>query len=274
MSGAIPFAGSGYRMEIYGRDGTLVASGEDSPQLSEVVLHGAKGNEALAPMPVPQRFTFTAPDTPAGEAGNVGQMYTLFAKSIRDGAIRDRAIGAAPISRISRPRSNCTAWSTRSNRRRMTAARCGSINKTALPQRTRGLAGDAMAKGKPEMSEDGERFDVVYLLVSGTTTAARCPELLRGLVELGFATVIAIPTPNAARVVAAREPRGYRGGAGRRILFRSGDPAAAAARGGAVRAVQLQLAEQAGARHRRQFCRCRSPPRRSGGKRRSSSARR
>src|SRR5437899_12809405 len=28
---AIPFAGSGYRMEIYGRDGTLVASGEDSP---------------------------------------------------------------------------------------------------------------------------------------------------------------------------------------------------------------------------------------------------
>ena len=52
---------------------------------------------------------------------------------------------------------------------------------------------------------DGERFDVVYLLVSGTTTAARCPELLRGLVELGFATVIAIPTPNAARVVAARD---------------------------------------------------------------------
>src|SRR5258707_13936909 len=62
-----------------------------------------------------------------------------------------------------------------------------------------------MAKGKPEMSEDGERFDVVYLLVSGTTTAARCPELLRGLVELGFATVIAIPTPNASRVIAARD---------------------------------------------------------------------
>src|SRR5258706_14311095 len=52
---------------------------------------------------------------------------------------------------------------------------------------------------------DGERFDVVYLLVSGTTTAARCPELLRGLVGLGFATVIALPTPNASRVVALRE---------------------------------------------------------------------
>jgi phosphopantothenoylcysteine synthetase/decarboxylase len=52
---------------------------------------------------------------------------------------------------------------------------------------------------------DGERFDVAYLMVSGTTTAARCPELLRGLVGLGFATVIAIPTPNAARVIAARD---------------------------------------------------------------------
>ena len=66
--GAIPFAGSGYRMEIYGRDGTLVATGEDSPQLSEVSLHGAKGGNTLAPMPVPQRFTFAAPGTPSGEA--------------------------------------------------------------------------------------------------------------------------------------------------------------------------------------------------------------
>src|SRR5437763_16940107 len=50
-----------------------------------------------------------------------------------------------------------------------------------------------------------ERFEIVYLILSGTTTAARCPDILRGLVGLGFATVIALPTPNAARVVAARE---------------------------------------------------------------------
>src|SRR6266700_3236412 len=50
-----------------------------------------------------------------------------------------------------------------------------------------------------------ERFDVTYLVLSGTTTAARCPELLRGLVGLGFSTVIAIPTPNAARVIAPRD---------------------------------------------------------------------
>jgi phosphopantothenoylcysteine synthetase/decarboxylase len=51
----------------------------------------------------------------------------------------------------------------------------------------------------------GERFSVAYLVLSGTTTAARGPDLLRGLVQLGFATVIAIPTPNAARVIAPRE---------------------------------------------------------------------
>jgi phosphopantothenoylcysteine synthetase/decarboxylase len=51
----------------------------------------------------------------------------------------------------------------------------------------------------------GERFDVVYLVLSGTTTAARCPEILRGLIGLGFATVIALPTPNASRTIAPRD---------------------------------------------------------------------
>src|SRR6516165_7178852 len=52
---------------------------------------------------------------------------------------------------------------------------------------------------------DCETFDVAYLVLSGTSTAARCPEILRGLVGLGFSTIIALPTPNAARVVAPRE---------------------------------------------------------------------
>ena len=63
------------------------------------------------------------------------------------------------------------------------------------------------------MSPGAEEFDVAYLVLSGTTTAARCPELLRGLVGLGFSTVIAIPTPNALRVIAPRDSqtlRGYR----------------------------------------------------------------
>ena len=56
-----------------------------------------------------------------------------------------------------------------------------------------------------DIAASGEGFDVTYLVLSGTTTAARCPELLHGLVGLGFATVIAIPTPNASRVIAPRD---------------------------------------------------------------------
>jgi predicted dehydrogenase len=86
--GAIPFAGSGFRMEIYGREGTLVATGEDSPQLGRVLLHGAQRGNTLAPMPVPDRLTLAAPGTPTGEADNVGQMYALFAQAVRGGNSR------------------------------------------------------------------------------------------------------------------------------------------------------------------------------------------
>jgi len=58
---------------------------------------------------------------------------------------------------------------------------------------------------KPSSATGGENFDVAYLVLSGTTTAARCPEILRELVGLGFSTVIALPTPNASRVIAPRD---------------------------------------------------------------------
>jgi predicted dehydrogenase len=92
---AVPFAGSGYRMEIYGRDGTLVVSGEDSPQLGRVVLHGARRGNEVAPMPIPERFTLAAAGTPSGEAVNVGQMYTLFARAIRGGESRQPTFDTA-----------------------------------------------------------------------------------------------------------------------------------------------------------------------------------
>src|SRR3954468_18228989 len=52
---------------------------------------------------------------------------------------------------------------------------------------------------------ENESFEVAYLIVSGTTTAARGPEILRALVGLGFKTVIAILTTNAARTISGRE---------------------------------------------------------------------
>ena len=93
--GAIPYAGSGYRMEIYGRDGTLIVNGEDSPQLNEVKLFGAQKGDTLAPIAVPERFTIASPATPGGEAANVGQMYALFARAIRDGKGEQPDFGTA-----------------------------------------------------------------------------------------------------------------------------------------------------------------------------------
>ncbi len=52
---------------------------------------------------------------------------------------------------------------------------------------------------------DAARFELVYLVLSGTSTAARGPEILAALIALGVRSVIAIPTPNAARTVAPRE---------------------------------------------------------------------
>jgi len=60
-------------------------SGEDSPQLGTVVLHGAQRDNKLSPIPVPERLIVTARSTPPAEATNVGQMYTLFAQAIRAG---------------------------------------------------------------------------------------------------------------------------------------------------------------------------------------------
>jgi phosphopantothenoylcysteine synthetase/decarboxylase len=61
-----------------------------------------------------------------------------------------------------------------------------------------------MLRGSGVTGSD-ERFEVAYLVLSGTTTAARCPELLRGLIGLGFVSVMALPTPNASRTLAPRE---------------------------------------------------------------------
>ncbi len=82
--GSIPFAGSGYRMEIYGSGGTLVIGGEDSLQMSDAFLHGARGGNALTPMPVPERFAATR-GLPTVEAVNVDRMYAEFARAIRTG---------------------------------------------------------------------------------------------------------------------------------------------------------------------------------------------
>jgi predicted dehydrogenase len=86
---AAPWAGSGFRMEVYGREGTLVATGKVSSQRGETLrLQGVRGGHTLSDLEVPERFVYVPADFPRGDPFNVGQMYALFAEAIRTGQSR------------------------------------------------------------------------------------------------------------------------------------------------------------------------------------------
>jgi predicted dehydrogenase len=84
---SIPWAGSNYRMEIYGREGTLVATSDESPQLGDVHLQGATANGSLEELDVPSQYVYVPEKMPQGSPYNVGQLYALFAKAIRTGDV-------------------------------------------------------------------------------------------------------------------------------------------------------------------------------------------
>ncbi len=82
--GSTAWAGSGYRMEIYGEEGTLVAVSVDSPQLQQVTIRGARGGSNDLQDLTPAEELHLAPEIPGGAAYNVGQLYSQFAASIRE----------------------------------------------------------------------------------------------------------------------------------------------------------------------------------------------
>ncbi len=81
--GSIPWAGSGYTMEVYGRSGTLVATSEDSPQLGIVRLQGAQNGDTLEDVEIPARHTNVLEGMPQGAPYNVGQLYYMFGQAIQ-----------------------------------------------------------------------------------------------------------------------------------------------------------------------------------------------
>ena len=86
---AVPWASGGFRMEIYGREGTLVTTGSVSSQRGEMLrVQGAQGSHELRDLTIPERFLYVPADFPPGDPFNVGQMYALFAEAIRTGQSR------------------------------------------------------------------------------------------------------------------------------------------------------------------------------------------
>jgi predicted dehydrogenase len=95
---AAPWAGSGFRMEIYGTEGTLIATGDVSSQRGQTLrLQAAKGGHELTDLQFPEKFAFVPADFPRGDPYNVGQMYALFSEAVRTGQNRlptfDTAVG-------------------------------------------------------------------------------------------------------------------------------------------------------------------------------------
>jgi predicted dehydrogenase len=87
--GVHPYHGSGHRLEIYGREGTLsmIGGGEGGQELRRKIMGGHKDDKALQELPVPERFKWV-PEAVRnnGPAYDVGQMWVKFAEAIRAGS--------------------------------------------------------------------------------------------------------------------------------------------------------------------------------------------
>ena len=87
--GVNPYHGSGYRLEIYGKDGTLmmVGGGEAGQETQRKILGGHKDDKTLQELPVPDRFKWVPDEVRGlGAAYDVGQMWVKFAEAIRNGS--------------------------------------------------------------------------------------------------------------------------------------------------------------------------------------------
>src|SRR5690606_16998853 len=86
--GINPYHGSGFRLEIYGKEGTLVlvGGGEAGQEAQRRILGGRKDDAELKEMPVPDRFKWVPEAVRQSGAGyDVGQMWVKFAEAIRSG---------------------------------------------------------------------------------------------------------------------------------------------------------------------------------------------
>jgi predicted dehydrogenase len=86
--GVQPYHGTGYRFEIYGKNGTLamIGGGEAGQEASRRIMGGKKDDKALQELPVPERLKWVPePVRKEGRAYDVGQMWVNFSKAIRAG---------------------------------------------------------------------------------------------------------------------------------------------------------------------------------------------
>ena len=84
--GVHPYHASGYRFEIYGKEGTLalVGGGEAGTETERVIMGARKDDKAMQQIPVPDRLKWVPSDVQGlGPSYDVGQMWVRFAQAIR-----------------------------------------------------------------------------------------------------------------------------------------------------------------------------------------------
>jgi predicted dehydrogenase len=81
----IPYSATGWRMEMYGRKGTLRVTSKGSPQRDANTLLGSQNGAPMEPLTVPASYTEVPEAMPIGPPRNVGHLYLRMAKAIRNG---------------------------------------------------------------------------------------------------------------------------------------------------------------------------------------------
>lgn len=87
--GVHPYHGGGHKLEIYGKDGTLmmIGGGEAGQEANRRIMGGKKDDKALQDLPVPERLKWVPESVrKEGRAYDVGQMWVKFAEAIRGGS--------------------------------------------------------------------------------------------------------------------------------------------------------------------------------------------
>src|SRR5262249_673747 len=80
---AVPSNPGGNRIEIYGREGALVLRADGSFNTGGSQVHGGKGKETMALMPVPAKYKVAPQGTPEGQPYNVAQAYARGEDALR-----------------------------------------------------------------------------------------------------------------------------------------------------------------------------------------------
>lgn len=83
--GSAPGFVTGGRLEIYGTEGTLIATSPESLHRGVVTVKHARIGENLKKLEIPQRFRWVPDEVPEGAPLNVAQLYRQFSRAISTG---------------------------------------------------------------------------------------------------------------------------------------------------------------------------------------------